>query len=182
MHHPYHRTPPISGKRSPTLLRAFPHNIHPFSRELFPLDHLSREHYGDPYSLSCTFFLFSFGLGKHVYVFYHYPRGAYPLFSEVYSTLGNHVPLTKIPQISGDLFKIHPYQDKRSTCPLCRLFAEKMGIRMRPFGAGRRGGGGAAIKSSLYSVVFIWINGLPQNTTWKAFPDTILHPSVAKIK
>ena len=25
-----------------------------------------------------------------------------------------------------------------------------------------------------------WINGLPQNTIWKPFPDTILHSSVAK--
>ena len=40
------------------LLQAFPHNNHPLSRELFPLYPVSREHYGDTYSISFIFFSF----------------------------------------------------------------------------------------------------------------------------
>ena len=48
----------LSRENWRTLLRAFPYNIHPLFRELFPINPLSREHY-DLYSLSSSFFFFS---------------------------------------------------------------------------------------------------------------------------
>ena len=46
---------PLSWEIWRTLFHAFPHNIHPFSMELFPIYPLSREYYGDPYSLLFAF-------------------------------------------------------------------------------------------------------------------------------
>ena len=101
-----------------TLLRAFPHNIHPLSRKLFPIDSLSREHYGDPYSFS--FLLFSFLRAREIYVFYHYPRGVLPhmqwnkgpipfsrrLLRLFLSFFGS---FWKTPHIFGDWFKTPPF-------------------------------------------------------------------------
>ena len=58
---PYHGTPPISGEMT-DLLTGFFTQHPPLSRVLFPLDPLSWEHYGDPYSISFIFILFSSGL------------------------------------------------------------------------------------------------------------------------
>ena len=110
-----------------------------------------------PIPFLVLFFLFSFGLGKHVYLFYHYPRGggACPLFSEVYSTLGKHVPQVdkKYPKsreicLKYTLFKLFSEKsskDKRPKYPLCR----ENGNTHAPL-RDRGGGGEAAIKSSLY--------------------------------
>ena len=47
---PYYgtRTPYSYLGKTADLLRAFPRNVQPISREVFPLDPWSREHYGDP--------------------------------------------------------------------------------------------------------------------------------------
>ena len=92
---------PISGKLT-DLLRAFPHNIHPLSRELFALDPVYLEHCGDRIQFLFISFLF-FGLGKYVYVVYYilpsgggrpstdiqYNKGPTPFFREAIESSGN---------------------------------------------------------------------------------------------
>ena len=67
--------------RTLLVLRDFPHNINPFSRERFPSDPLSREHYGDPYSISFRFF--SSVSGNLVYVGFNYTLERYAMICNV---------------------------------------------------------------------------------------------------
>ena len=59
---PYHGTPPISGKTDPFtgFSTQYSPPPSPLSRVLFPLDSLSREHYGDPPFPFFSFLFFSF--------------------------------------------------------------------------------------------------------------------------